>query len=77
MRDQVARERHQAGLVGDGQERPTGRRDGLVGPCEVQRHVAAIAGDLDRAGEEQGNRARQEAVLHRPDSPMQGGEVIV
>ena len=73
-RDEPATKVLEAGLVAHGEERPTRSRERVRGARRVQDDVSAA--NRERAGREERDGSRQEAVLHRPD-PLVNGHFVV
>ena len=63
-------------LVRHGQQRAARQRHAGIGALEIDRHVPAIGGDAQGAGQQQAHGPRQEPVLHRPDPLMKGCPVV-
>ena len=65
--DEAPGERRQAGLVGDREEGAAWDGQRRVRRRRVDRDVPAVGRDIDRPGEEQRDRPRQQAMLDRLD----------
>ena len=73
---QPGSEHGQPGLVRGGQQGASRHREGSLGPGDVDRHPPTPRRDRDGAGEDERDRAWQQAVLHRSDPVVQRLDVI-
>ena len=73
---EAARERHEARLVGNGQQGPPRSRDGTVRLCDVQIDPPSIGGDAQDAGQQGRHRARVEAMFDRLDPGVEHRDIV-
>ena len=75
--DEAPAELREPGLVGDRQEGPARKWDGLIRSPEIDQDTAPVRAHGERTGSQQRDRTRQEAVLDGADPLVKRRLVIV